>query len=130
MGLNDIHTIFFNGYILFSVALGAWAAVMAARNQPISGNFWGAVAVITIQAGIILIVGIVMLLSGMRPPRLITYGLYMAWLIVIMPGLFTLLRGNDDRSAAIAFSLLAFFNAATSFSMLQRDILGPWALPA
>jgi hypothetical protein len=51
----------------------------------------------------------------------------MSWLVVIMPGLFTLLRGRDDRNAAIAFSILSFFNAATSVSMLQRHIVGPWA---
>lgn len=130
MGLSDIHSILFNAYILFSLILGVWAAVMAARDQSISGNFWGSVATITILAAVILAVGIIMLLSGLQPPRLITYLLYMAWLIVIMPGLFSLLRGRDDRSAAIAFALLCFFNATTSFSMLQRDILGPWSVPA
>jgi hypothetical protein len=127
--LNDIHNILFNAHILFSIVLGVWSAAMAARNQPISGNFWGAIATITILAASILIVGIIMALTGMRPPRMTTYFLYMAWLLVIMPGLFTLLRGRDDRSAAIAFSLLSFFNAATSFSMLDRQIVGPWMLP-
>lgn len=102
---------------------------MAARNQPISGNFWGAVATITVLAAAILLVGILMTLTGFRPPRLTTYFLYMAWLLVIQPGLFTLLRGRDDRAAGIAFSLLSFFNAATSFSMLQREIVGPWMMP-
>jgi hypothetical protein len=124
--VNDIHTILFNAHILFSVFLGVWAAVTAGRNQPISGNFWGALATITILAAIILVVGIIMTLSGLRPERLLTYYLYMAWLVVLQPGLFTLLRGRDDRSAAIAFALLSFFNASTSLSMLQRNIIGPW----
>lgn len=130
MGLNDIHSIFFNAHILFCVALGVWAAVMAARSQPISGNYWGAIATSTILAAIILIVGVLMALSGLRPPRLLIYFLYMAWLVVILPGLFTMLRGRDDRTAALYFALLAFFNAATSFSMLQRNVLGPWTVPA
>jgi hypothetical protein len=50
----------------------------------------------------------------------------MGWLVVIMPGLFTLLRGRDDRNASIAFSILSIFNAATSFSMYQRSVIGPW----
>jgi hypothetical protein len=55
----------------------------------------------------------------------------MAWLVIIMPGLYSMLRGRDDRSAAIAFSILSFFNAATSISMFQREIIGPWiAQPA
>jgi len=129
MGLNDIHNIFFNAHILFCVALGVWAALMAARSESISGNYWGAIATSAILAAIILIIGVVMLLSGLRPPRLLIYFLYMAWLVVILPGLFTMLQGRDDRTAALYFALLAFFNAATSFSMLQRNVLGPWTLP-
>jgi hypothetical protein len=129
MGLNDIHNILFNATILYSVILGVWSAVMASRNQPISGNFWGAVASYAILAGMVLVVGIIMTLQGLRPQRIVTYYLYMAWLVVIMPGLFALLRGRDDRDAALAFSLLSFFNAITSFSMFQRNVVGPWDMP-
>ena len=100
---------------------------MAYRNEPISGNFWGAVATITILAGIVTLIGVIMTIQGLRPERIVIYYLYMSWLVIIMPGLFTLLRGRDDRSAAIAFSILSFFNAATSLSMLQRHVVGPWA---
>lgn len=124
--MNDIHNILFNAHILYSLFLGVWSAYMAARSQPISGNFWGAVATYAILAGIVLLVGVIMTISGLRPERLLTYFLYMGWLVVLMPGLFTLLRGRDDRSAALAFALLAFFNAATSYSMLDRNIIGPW----
>lgn len=124
--MNDIHGILFNAHILFSLILGVWAAVMAGSNRSISGNFWGAVATVTILAAAIAIIGVIMTLSGLRPERLLTYFLYMAWLVVIQPGLFTLLRGRDDRSAAIAFALLSFFNAFTSISMVQRNVIGPW----
>lgn len=126
MDLNTVHMILFNAHILFSLAMGIWAGVMAARNESISGNYWGAVATGSILAGLVLLLGIIMALTGLRPPRLTIYFLYMAWLVIIMPGLFTLLRGRDDRSAAIAFAILAFFNATTSASMAQRFITGPW----
>lgn len=128
MGLNDIHTIVFNMHILFSLILGIWGAVLALRNQPISGNYWGAVAMSTIVAAIVLLIGIVMTLLGLRPQRVVTYYLYMLWLVVIMPGLYSLLRGRDDRNAAIAYTILSLFNAATSTSMFQRQIIGPWTL--
>lgn len=127
--LNDIHGVLFNAHILFSLILGIWAAGMAVRNQSISGNFWGAVATITILATLTLIVGIIMAVSGLRIARVTIYFLYMAWLVVIMPGLFTMLRGRDDRSAAIAFAILSFFNASTSFSMWSRGLVGPWVAP-
>jgi hypothetical protein len=130
MGLNDIHTIFFNAHILFSIILGVWALRMGAVNEPLSGNFWGAVATITILAALILGVGFLMTLTGLRPQRLTIYFLYVSWLVVIVPGLFSLLKGREDRNAALAFGILCFFNAATSISMIQREVVGPWAFPA
>lgn len=129
MTINDFHNILFNAHILYSVILGVWAALMAARDESISGNFWGAVASSAILAGIITLLGVVMTLQGLRPQRIVIYYLYMAFLVVILPGLFTLLRGRDDRNAAIAFSILSLFNATTSFSMLQRGIVSPWLMP-
>lgn len=129
MTLNDLSNILFNAYILFTAILGVWSLVMAVRDQPISGNFWGSVATITILAGMILSIGVIMYITGLRPERPLIYFLYMLFLVVIMPGLFTMLRGRDDRNAALAFSLLCFFNAATALSMVQRNVLGPW-LPA
>jgi hypothetical protein len=126
MTLNAIHTILFNMHILYSLALGVWAAVMAGRNQSISGNYWGAVAISTILAGVVLLLGIIMTLQGLRLARTTIYFLYMAWLVIIMPGLYSMLRGRDDRSAAIAFSLLSFFNMFTSISMFQRGLITPW----
>ncbi len=129
MTLNDLSNILFNAYILFSVILGVWSLLMAGRSQPISGNFWGAVATITILAASILVIGVIMYLMGLRPPRPLIYFLYMLFLVIIMPGLFTMLRGRDDRNAGIAFGLLCFFCAFTSLSMIQRDVIGPWTLP-
>jgi heme A synthase len=129
--LSEIHTILFNAVILFSVLLGIWAAVLAGRNQPISGNYWGAVLTFSGLAALTLLVGIIMTLQGLRPgpddqKRLTIYLLYMAFLVVIMPGLFSMLRGRDDRSAGIAFAILAFFNASTAVSMVDRMVTGPW----
>ncbi len=126
MTLNDVHNILFNMHILYSGILGVWGAVMAARNQSISGNYWGAVATSTILAGIVALLGIIMAAQGLRTARTITYFIYMSWLVVIMPGLYSLLRGRDDRSAAIAFSILSFFNTFTSLSMMQRGFVTPW----
>jgi hypothetical protein len=125
-GLNSIHQILFNAGILYSFALGIWSAVTGARGQSISGNFWGAVATFAVLSGVTLLVGIIMALSGLTLPRLFTYFLYMAWLIVIVPGLFTILRGRDDRRAALTFALLCLFNGFTAISMSQRGLVGPW----
>lgn len=126
--MSNIHAVLFNAQILFSIVLGVWAAVQAGRGESISGNFWGAVATFTVLVGITLLVGVLLALQGLRPRdgRLTLYFLYMAFLFIIMPGLFTMLRGRDDRSAGIAFAILAWFNAAVGISMVDRDIVGPW----
>jgi hypothetical protein len=126
--MSEIHDVLFNAQILFSLALGLWAAVMAGRNESISGNFWGAVATFAGLVGVTLLVGLILIAQGLRPRdgRLAIYLLYMAFLLVIMPGLFSLLRGRDDRSASVSFAVLAWFNAAVSISMVDREITGPW----
>lgn len=127
--MNNIHTILFNMHILYSVMLGIYAAVLAAQHKGISGNYWGAMLTYSGLAGITLVLGILMYLQGLRIERPTIYFLYMAFLVIIMPGLFSMLRGRDDRSAAIAFAILAFFNASVSISMYQRGLVGPWVLP-
>ncbi|MYD08807.1 MAG: hypothetical protein F4X02_02070 [Chloroflexi bacterium] len=126
--MAEIHQILFNMHILYSLALGVWASATAARNEPISGNYWGAVVTYALLAGATLLVGVVLLLSGYQPgsERIIVYVLYMLWLAIIMPGLFSMMRGRDDRQAALAFALLAFFNFTTSLSMIERQLIGPW----
>jgi putative exporter of polyketide antibiotics len=126
--MAQIHEVLFNMQILYSIALGVWAAVIAGQNQALSGGYWGAVMTFVGLVAVTLLVGIVMILQGLRPQdgRIGLYLLYMAFLVVIMPGLFSMLRGRDDRSAAIAFALLALFNASVSFSMQQRGLVGPW----
>ena len=123
-----LHQILFNAHILYSLALGIWAAVFAARKGTVTGNFWGAMLTYALLALATLALGIVMLLSGFQPrsERIVVYVLYMLWLAIIMPGLFTMMRGRDDRGAAIAFALLAFFNFSTSLSMIERELVGPW----
>lgn len=127
--MNDLHTVLFNMQILYSVGLGIYAASLAAQNKGLSGNYWGAVGIYTVLAAITLALGVLMSLQGLRLERPNIYFLYMIFLVVIMPGLFSMLRGRDDRSAAIAFAILALFNASVSISMFQRGLVSPWLAP-
>lgn len=126
MTLDTIHGILFNAHILFMGALALWSIAVAASGGSISGQFFGAVATNAILAGVVLLLGVIMFAQGLRVERTTIYFLYMAYLIVIMPGLFSMLRGRDDREAALFFALLATFNVFVSLSMLQRGLVGPW----
>ena len=126
MGAGDFHGILFTMHLLYSAALGLWAAVLAGRDEPLGGNYWGAVIISALLAGVALLLGLAMLAAGLRPPRPTTYLLYMLWLVVMMPGTYSLLHGREDRSAAIAYAILGGFNASVGVSMLQRGLVGPW----
>lgn len=130
--MAEIHDVLFNAQVLFSLALGLWAAFLAGRNEAISGNFWGAVATFVGLVAVTVVIGVILTLQGLRPRdgRLWLYFLYMIFLLIIMPGLFSLLHGRDDRSASVAFAMLAWFNAAVAISMTDRGITGPWLEPA
>lgn len=130
--MADLHQILFNMHIMYSLALGLWAAYTAGKREAISGHYWGAVLTYALLAGVTLLVGAALLLSGLQPRsgRVVVYLLYMLWLAIIMPGLFSLMSGRDDQRAALAYALLAFFNFSTSLSMMERELVGPWvALP-
>jgi len=130
--LSEVHEIFFNAVLLFSGFLGVWAVVMAARNQSIEGSFWGAIATLTGLAVVTLVIGSILALRGFAPEvgRTSIYFIYMSWLVVIMPGMFTQLRGRDDSSAALAFAMLAIFNLLVGLSMQSRGLVGPWVIGA
>ena len=130
--MADLHQILFNTHILYSLALGVWAAYTAARREMISGHYWGAVLTYALLAAATLLLGLALLASGLEPRsgRVVVYLLYMLWLAIIMPGLFSLMSGRDDQRAALAYALLAIFNFTTSLSMLERGLVGPWIAPS
>lgn len=126
--IADIHQILFNMHIFYSLALGFWAIAIAARNEEVSGNYVGAILVYAGLAGVTLVVGLIMLAMGLQPRsgRVVVYILYMLWLSVIMPGIFSMMRGRDDRTAAFAYAVMGLFNFSTSLSMIQRELVTPW----
>ena len=126
--MEALHTILFNMHILYAVILGVYSVILSSRNEGLSGNFWGAIMIYAGLAGATLLVGLLLALQGYTIERQTIYFLYMLFLVIIMPGLFSLLRGRDDRNAAIAFAILAFFNASVSISMFQRGLVA-WIQP-
>lgn len=113
-----------NAYILFSAMLGIYAVVLAARGVALSGNFWGAMWTNTGLAVAILVVALIMTAMGLRPYGIFpgegrkirwVYYLYAIYFVISLPGLFTLLAGNDNQRAGIWFGGVALFNAAAAY---------------
>lgn len=128
--LAEAHDFLFRMQMLYSVILGIYGAYLYVQKEALSGNYFGSVAVYAILNVIVLILGIILNVSGytiLSEDRIFIYYLYMLFLIVIMPGLFSMLRGRDDIQAAMYFFILAFFNAAVSWSMFGRG-LASWVV--
>ena len=123
--MSDIHNILFLMQTLYSLGLGIYAGFLTAREQALSGNFWGSIGVYVILNLVVLIVGIILNIMGFTiesSGRTFIYYLYMLFLIVIMPGLYSMLRGRTDRGAGMMFTALALFNASVSYSMIERGL--------
>ena len=128
----DFHNILFSMQTLYSLIIGFYAAWLGAREKPLSGNFFGTIAVYALLNFLILMIGMLLLTSGYTieaSGRIVIYVLYMVFLIVILPGIFSIMSGRDDRSAAFIFGASAIFNAAVSYSMFARG-LASWILLA
>lgn len=126
----DIHAALFNMQTLYSFIIGIYAAWLGAQEKPLSGNFFGTIAIYAILNVIVLAIGLILLFNDYTvasDERVFIYILYMLFLIVILPGLFTIMQGRDDRRAAMIFGAFAMFNAAVSYSMFARG-LATWVL--
>lgn len=124
--MEAIYQIFNNAYIIFSFLLGVYAIVLAGRNVPLSGNFWGAMWANTGLAAAIYLVVLVMTAQGLRPvgPKpdgsgedvvRVVYYLYGIYFIISLPGIFAIMHGSDNRRAALFFGGVALFNAAAAY---------------
>ncbi len=124
--MPQIHAVLNNAYILFSILLGVWSAVQAGRNRPLGGQFWGALAANTLLAALTLGVAVIAALTGIQPKRGV-YFLYAIYFVIVLPGTFALLRGRDDRTAALIYGIVTFFSAgAASRVPLLTE---PWIMP-
>lgn len=122
--LKSMHESLNNAYILFCFALGVYAAVLGGRNVPLSGNFWGAMWTNTILAAIVLVVALILLVQGVESERRVYY-LYAVYFVISLPGVFSIMKGNDNRRAAIFFSVVAFFNSGAAYRA-GTELVKPW----
>jgi hypothetical protein len=134
--MEVVHQGLSTAYIIFSFILGLYAAILAGRNVPISGEFWGTMWTNTGLAVLILIAAVILTATGKEPigidpegseeniPRVLVYYLYAAYFIISLPGAYAIMRGNDTRVAALVFSFIGFFNAAAAYSAIERVVTG------
>jgi hypothetical protein len=125
--LPAIHNSLNTAYIIFSFILGFWSAAQFIRERKLGGQFWGALATNTLLAVAIFLLALVMALGGIQPARGV-YFLYGAYFMIVLPGTFALLRGRDDRTAALIYMIVTIFSGLAAFRVPL--LTQPWTLPA
>ena len=113
-----------NAYIIFSLLLGLYAGYLGGASKPLSGNFWGAMWINTFLAGAVFLVTLLLLPFGFEAKRFVYY-LYALYFVISLPGLFSILNGNDNRRAAFYFGVVALFNSAAAYRAGEY-LVTPW----
>jgi hypothetical protein len=93
---------------------GIWGIATRLRNQSITGNYWGILAV-----GELLILGQGLLggylwIIGERPGRMGVHVLYGVVALIALPAYYAITKGRDDKHALLAYGLLCLFLAIIS----------------
>ncbi len=117
--------IFNTAFSLFCFALGIWAGYNAMRGQGLSGQYWGAIWTCAGMAVVGLVFWLARAVSGEQLRWV--YVWYELYFVIVFPGTFALLRGRDDRVAALIFAGVAIFSglAALSAADPSRHVIAP-----
>ena len=114
MTLSVIHGNLANSVLLFMVVAAVWGIATRIRNQDITGNYWGILAV----GGLLILgqglLGSYLWLIGERPGRAGVHVLYGIVAAISIPAYYAITKGRDDKYAALAYGLLCLFVAAIS----------------
>jgi hypothetical protein len=119
MTVNVIHDRLAYTAMMYIAVVGIWGFIRFFRREGIDSNYWGALVIgeflILAQVGL----GVYLWLSGYRPSRLdqivsginthIFYGVVVS---LIIPSLFALTRGRDNRSTLPVYGAGLLFLAA------------------
>lgn len=116
--VGELHRALSNTIWMFYLFMGVWGVYRAIRRQPVSGSYFGAIAVIQIVLIVQALMGGALYLSGLRPERELIHYLYGAFGVVFLPGLFAYLKGDDSNSAQWLFALASLF----MFGVIRRII--------
>lgn len=123
--LSTLSGVFNNALVLYCFGLAIWGGLLFLRNQSVSGGYLGALWLGAGMGVISVVFWLLRVLSG-EPLRWV-YLLYCLYFIIVFPGTFAMLRGRDDRTAALIFSGVALFTglAAIAAADPTRGVILP-----
>ncbi|HLB50452.1 MAG TPA: hypothetical protein VJL59_25805 [Anaerolineales bacterium] len=113
MPLPLIHSRIFITGTVYSAIVGLWALYVGIRNRNLDSNFWGALVIneiIFIAQGVL---GVLMVIEGLRPGRDVHY-LYGVLGIITIPAAFAFTHGRDTRREAFIYAAVCLFLAGVA----------------
>lgn len=109
--------------LLFFGALTLWAFVSYLRGQPISGNFFGSLAIGELLMVAQFILGVILLIGGRQPFREAIHILYGIVAVMMVPGAFAYTRGRDSRFEYLIYAAVCLFLCGIALRALETGRL-------
>jgi heme A synthase len=94
--------------LLYTFAMGAWAALIFFRNRGIESSYWGALVigeVVMLAQGVL---GLVMVIVGLHPADILHF-LYGVLVAFSWPGTYIYTHARQGRAEAGIYSIVSFF---------------------
>lgn len=89
---------------IYSLLVGIWGVINGARRVPPDGNFNGALAVAVGLFVLEGLVGITLVLLGLRPARAV-HILYGVTIVFLIPAVFAFTRGRNSSRESLLYGL-------------------------
>jgi hypothetical protein len=119
MSLTQIHSALATASLIFSLIIAGLGFWRYFRGRGLDASFWGALAAGELLFAAQVILGIVMLLLGLRPARVATHILYGAVIVLVLPGAYAATRGADTRREALMYAIIGLFLAGVSLRAMS-----------
>lgn len=124
MGIFQIHQALANACLMFSLIIAGYGGWRYLRQQGVDGNFWGVLAAGELLFLAQVVVGLVLLASGLRPARTAVHLLYGAMLVLTLPTAYVATRAADTRREALLYAAIGLFLAGASLRAMTTGVPG------
>lgn len=108
MSLTQIHDFTGNAFRIFTLVITLFALFRFVRREQLAGDFWGTIMIGEGLAVIQAVLGIILVLSGRAPGRVIHF-LYGALTVLLWPATFGYTRNQSGQRETLAWLLVSAF---------------------
>ena len=110
IALGFLHDRLETSVLICISSVWVWDLASFVRGGTLSGSLAGALAIGQVLIAVQVLAGLAMVLGGRRPPSPVPY-LYGVTAVLVLPFVWSYLRGRDGRQALLFYSLLTLFIA-------------------